>query len=134
MRPIPVDLKNGKARVLGYPAASCKRLEREVFNGRGVFNMLVDYLEAEPPVYMVSGLLWAGLLWKEPTLQQAEVDALLDAYVDGDKKRRFVDLWIPIGEALLEAGLLRRADEKAPDANPQMPAMEESSPSPAGSH
>lgn len=133
MRPIPVDLKDGKARTIKLGAGALRRLELEVLNGRGLLNVLVDYLELEPPSYVISGVLWAGLLHAEPTLTIAETDKLLDEYVDaGDGERRIADLWVPIGEALLAAGVLRKAKEGEKPADPQEPATASSSPSPAG--
>lgn len=134
MRPIPVDLKDGKPRALKFGAGAYRRLERELLNGRGLFNVLVDYIEVEPPTYIVTGLLWAGLIKDEPMLTLEAVETLVDAYVDADPaKRRIADFWIPIGEGLLESGIFRRpGDREEAPANPQKPATEPSSPSPAG--
>lgn len=106
--PVPIDLLDGKPRALKYGVRACGRIERE-YGGRNIYSIL---RENEAGHEFILIFLWGGLLWAEPFLTIDGTAELLDDYLEkapGARADKLVDLGGPIIEALMEAGVLRRA-------------------------
>jgi hypothetical protein len=109
--PLPIDLKDGKPRALNFTMPGIDAFERH----HGARHIVRIILEEQWRLGITASLIWAGLLWQEPELKRADIDAVLDFYVEhgGDLDA----LREPLTEALCRAKVLRRMEvtDKAAD-------------------
>jgi hypothetical protein len=112
--PVAIDLGDGKPRTLRFSSGALRALERE--SKKSVFQMM----EEAQLLTTTTLFLWAGLRTETPSLTLEEVDQLVDAYMLSGKQ--YFELLEPVMEALVEAGVLKRAKSNGNGANADPPA------------
>lgn len=130
VRPIPLDLKDGKKRLLKFEADGILLFE-ENFNGKAI----TEIIGTVPTLRLTLLLLQCGLVWQDQAITLEDVKSLYDDFHERTGGN-YLDLLPPLVEAVSVALLRPRArpnghdEEKLPNEQAEAELFE---PSPTGS-
>jgi len=101
--PTPIDLRDGRDRSLKFSSSAISRFEE-----RCGYRPLAEMLNLGMSNHLVQTFLWSGLLWEDKKLTWEQAGDLVDGYTRASGGT-YLDLVPPIFEALMEAGIFKRA-------------------------
>lgn len=122
VRPVPIDLGDGKDRALLFTGSAIEKIERAEDNA-SIYSVIIR----ESGLSYLTTMIWGGLLWQVelPPLTRDQVSDIVFAQLFRSNVGHPA-LFNPVYEALMECGVLRRrttngdgtATEEAPEGDP----------------